>query len=531
MKMIGTAAAVCVAATVVAACGSDKGHQPTGTGGGKAVSGGTFNFAMSADPGKLDPQASAANVVIQISQFAYDYLINTNAAGKLVSGLATSWKTTGTSVALTLKKGITCSDGTTFSAADAAANVNYVADPKNKSPLLGVYVPVGAKATADTGAGTVTVTTPKLAPFVLNGLANLPMVCAKGIKDRKMLATGTDGTGPFKLTQAVSGDHYTYTKRAGYTWGPDGASTATKGVPDKVVIKIVQNETTAANLLLSGGLNAAIVSGADSTRLAKAKLFAADSSTVFGEMWFNQAKGRPTVDKSVRLALTEAVDLTQLQKVVTSGQGTGPTVFAASPPSACPGNSIASMLPKHDVDAAGKLLDSAGWKMGSGGVRSKGGKQLALTFVYGTPMGPGGAAGAELATQVWRKLGVKITLKAQDDTELVKNIFGAGDWDIGWISLNVSSPDQLVPFLSGPAPSAGSNFAHLQNAAYTAGVAKASTIPAPQGCADWLKAESSLVSDVDVIPFANKVVKIFGAKARFVNIGDLIPTSIRMQSS
>lgn len=529
MRMIATVGAVCIAASLVAGCGSDKGGGSKATGSGKVASGGTFNFAMSADPGKLDPQASAANVVIQISQFAYDYLINTDVSGKLVSGLATSWKVSGTSAVLTLKKGVTCSDGAAFSAADAAANVNYVADPKNKSPLLGVMVPVGAKATA--GAGTVTVTTPKLAPFLLNGLANLPMVCAKGIQNRKMLDAGTDGTGPFKLTQAVAGDHYTFVKRAGYTWGPDGTTTATKGVPDKVVVKIVQNETTAANLLLSGALNAAIVSGADSTRLAKAKLFAADSSTVFGEMWFNQAKGRPTADKSVRLALTQAVDLAQLQKVVTSGQGTAPTVFAASPPTACPGNSVAAALPKHDVDAAGRLLDSAGWKMGSGGVRTKGGKQLALTFVYGTAMGPGGAAGAELAAQVWRKLGVKITLTPQDDSALVKNIFGAGDWDLGWISLNVSSPDQLVPFLSGPAPASGQNFAHIQNAAYTAGVTKASTIPAPQGCADWLKAESNLVTNVDVVPFANKVVKIFGAKSEFVNIGDLIPTSIRMHSS
>ena len=44
------------------------------------------------------------------------------------------------------------------------------------------------------------------APFVLNGLAGLPMVCAKGMADRKLLATTTDGTGPYQLTQATPSD-------------------------------------------------------------------------------------------------------------------------------------------------------------------------------------------------------------------------------------------------------------------------------------------------------------------------------------
>ncbi len=33
------------------------------------------------------------------------------------------------------------------------------------------------------------------------------------------------GTGPYELTEAVPGDHYTYQIRDGYTWGPNGATT------------------------------------------------------------------------------------------------------------------------------------------------------------------------------------------------------------------------------------------------------------------------------------------------------------------
>jgi peptide/nickel transport system substrate-binding protein len=537
MRLIGTVVGACVIATIMSACSGSKDDSTSsgsqGAGGGsssaKAVSGGTFNFAMSSDPGNLDPQASAASNTFQITQFAYDNLLSQSADGKIQSALATKWQVTGPKVVLTIHPGVTCSDGAAFTAADVAANVNYVGDAKNKSPFLGVFLAAGSKATADTAAGTVTITTPKAAPFVLNGLAGLPMVCPKGMQNRKSLAHGTDGTGPYQLTEAASGDHYTYTKRSGYTWGPNGATTATAGLPSKIVVQIVQNETTAANLLLSGGLNAATILGADAQRLEAQHLFSADVNAVAGEMWFNQAKGRPGADEAVRQALTSAVDLSQLAKVITSGRGTPGTTFAAFPPTACPGNSIAAALPAHDLDKAKQLLDSDGWKVGSGGIRTKNGKSLTAMFVYNSAQGSAGSSAAELAADAWKRLGVKVTLKAQDDTALNATIFGTGNWDVGWIALNVSSPDQIVGFASGPAPAAGTNFAHISNPAYSALVTTASAINGSAGCPDWLKAEAELVKAADVIPFANQVTKTFGAKAKFVIAGELVPTSIRMQ--
>lgn len=531
MRLLVALAAVCAVTTVVSACsGSSNGQTKDGGSAAnqKLADNATFTFAADSDPGNLDPQMSAAGSVLQMALFGYDSLVHVDAKGKIVSGLATSWTVNGNTVQLTLHKGITCSDGSSFTAKDAAANLNWVADPKNKSPFLGVFVPGGTKATADETAGTVTMTAPQVGPFVLNGLANLPIVCAKGLADRTLLAHGMDGTGPYKLTDVAAGDHYTFVKRDGYTWGPDGASTSAKGLPAKIVVKVVPNATTAANLLLSGGLNGASVLGPDAQRLEKAKLFAAKTTLLVGEMWFNEAKGRPGADKAVRQALTQALDLDQVQKVLTSGTGTAATTFATAAPVACPGNSVADALPKHDLAQAKQLLDQDGWTVGSDGVRSKNGKQLALTLLYDTGLGTGVTAAAELATQTWKQLGVKITAKPQANTAVTNTLFGTGDWDISWEALNVSSPDQLVPFLSGPVPPNGTNFGHIDNAAYSAGVAAAAKLPGAQGCADWLKAESNLVSDADVVPFANKVVEVFGKGARFDFVGELIPTSIRM---
>ncbi|MFG1610470.1 ABC transporter substrate-binding protein [Actinoplanes sp. NPDC049265] len=524
MRSYAAVAGACVVVTMAAGC---SGTRDQGGSAGAVVDGATFTLAVSADPGNLDPQGSVTSNVFEMSQFAYDHLLNADSAGKISSGLATEWKVDGTKVTLTMRKGVTCSDGAPFTPADAAANVNYVADPKNKSPFLGVLLPYGAHATVDDQAGTVTVAAPD-APFVLTGLGNLPMVCAAGMKDRKTLARQTNGTGPYQLKLAEPGNQYTYTRRAGYSWGPGGASTSTPGLPAEVVVKVIANETTAANLLLSGGLNAATVRGPDAQRLTAAHLYSSDQNNLLGEMWFNQSKGRVTAEQPIRLALTKALDLSQLAKVITSGRGGPATTLAADPPVACPGKSVPDALPAHDLAAAGQLLDQAGWTAGPDGIRAKNGKSLSVTFVHDTAGGPAGSAAAELAVAGWKQLGVQVTVKPQDQTAIGSTLFSTGDWDISWEPVGVGSPDQLRPFLSGAVPPNGTNFASINNADYQAGAAKAATKPGSAGCSDWLAAETHLVSAADVIPFANQTVKTFGNGARFDQAMTLIPMSIRM---
>ena len=527
MRFIRSGVGACVAVTVLAGCGGGENGDAGSGGGGAVVDGGTFTMTMDSDPGSLDPQASPSANVFQLARFAYDSLLNTGEDGALVSGLASDWAVDGTTVTLTVADGITCSDGTPFTAADAAANIGYVADPANQSPLLGTYLPPGATATA--AGSTLTLTLAAPAPFVLEGLANLPMVCASGLADRSLLAGGTRGTGPYELTEVVPSDHVTFTLREGYTWGPGGASTAEPGMPDQVVVQVVPNETTAANLLLSGGLNAATVIGPDAQRLSQSGLFTSTLNAVLGEMWFNHVAERPGSDPAVRTALTQALDLGELQRVLSSGQGTAATTFAAAAPVACPGDSISAALPTGGLAAAQATLDGAGWTAGADGVRSKDGRPLTLTFVYNTGLGSGGAAAAELATARWKELGADVTVTGQDDTALLETVFSTGNWDVSWLTLNVSSPDQLVPFLSGPAAPDGNNFSSIDNAEYTAGVTAAAAEVGTAGCAQWLAAESALVADADVIPFANQTAATFGSGARFSSGAvAVVPTSIRM---
>ncbi|WP_027928977.1 ABC transporter substrate-binding protein [Amycolatopsis thermoflava] len=517
MKTASITAAAAVLALALTACGGGAGST--------TVDGGTFTLVSAGDPGSLDPHFTALSVTIQADRFLYDTLVNIDPGGNMVAGLAEKWEGDTTTAKYTLRKGITCSDGTPLTASQVADNINFVSDPANGSASLGLYVMPGATATGDDAAGTVTVTSPTPDSFLVRDIGGLFIVCGKGMADRGLLKQGADGTGMFTLTEAVAGDHYTLTRRKDYAWGPGDWKTDTRGLPDTVVIRVVGNEITAANLLASRQVNAATVLGPDQQRLRGMGLTAHDIESPFGELWFNQRAGMPGADVAVRRALTQALDLGQLGQVLTSGTGRAPKSLLAPGLGPCGGDTISGLLPVSDPAAAKSALDSAGWVAGPDGVRAKEGKPLALTFYYPSTLGSTMQAAAELVQQRWSAVGAQVTVKGMTDTETMQ-VLTQGGWDAAFVPLGVFLPSQLVPFFSG---SGGNNFAAVQNPAYDAAVQQAAALAGADGCGKWGEAEQALVRELNVVPFVNSVRPTFVQGATLeTSQGSITPTSIRM---
>jgi peptide/nickel transport system substrate-binding protein len=528
LRVIATGTAIAVAG--LTACGSTAKPGTNAAKPGGYASNGTVTFVLPSNPGNLDPLSSAAYTNIYLAAFAYDPLVNQNPQGQLVSGLASSWKQAGTTYTFTLRKGVTCSDGSTLTASDVAANINYVAGAKSPSPLQGTAIAAGSTARADNATNTVTLTTSKPAGFVLNGLFELHIVCPNGTADRSSLSGHTDGTGPYTLTQADPGVSYTYTRRVGYTWGPAGATTAAAGMPKTIVFNVVANETTAANLLLAKQANIAEVTGPDRKRLAAAGLPQQSFQAAQGELWFNQAVGHPGASVAVRQALTMAFNAQQVGQVLSSGSGVPSTSLEVVLPTACPDMNTIGALPQFDLTQAKALLTSAGWVVGPGGTRTKDGKPLSVSLLYPSA-GQGDTSDAgQLIVQEWQALGVKTTLVANTLDNVIKTVFGTtNNWDVVDLVAGGSTPSTTEGFVSGTAVT---NFAHINDPTYNSLAAEANTKPGLTGCSLWKEAEEGLLRQADAVPFVNVGSPYWENGVTFTLGGiQVAPTSIRMLKS
>ena len=474
---------------------------------------GSITAIVPTDPGNLDPQLTIVGAARYVDTYAYDTLVNVVGPGKIVSGLAQSWKVVSPKkVEFTLFKGITCSDGTQMTATVVKRNLDFVGNPANKSPLLGLFMPIGATVAANNGARTVTVSTNTPQPFMIQGLALVQLVCSKGLADRTILDHGTDGTGAYKLTGAVPGDHYTFAVRKGYKWGPSGATTAVSGLPAKVTVKVVTNESTAANLLLTGGANLASIGGPDRTRLNKAHLFSTVTAAQPNELFFNENPGHPGANPAVRKAMVQALNLGQLGTVVTSGRGLKMTQLSLQNFTPCAGNSVAGSVPAYNPSAARSALSGTSVKL-----------------LYATDAGPSYPPTAELAQQQLSSAGAKVSLEPQSTAALQGTIFGGGDWDVLIIGIGVANPAQISGLISGPAPPNGTNFAGINNRDYKLAVTRATRRVGAAGCKYWLDGERALFKAADIAPLQVTTSASYGKNVKFtLGLQGPLPTSLRL---
>ena len=86
-------------------------------------------------------------------------------------------------------------------------------------------------------------------------------------------------------------------------------------------------------------------------------------------------------------------------------------------------------LGKYNPDKAKQLLDEAGWKMGSGGFRQKGGKTLELRFVIPTGIATSKQEG-ELTQAMLKDVGIKLDINAVPSDDFFDKFVIPGNYDI-----------------------------------------------------------------------------------------------------
>ncbi|MFF1789690.1 ABC transporter substrate-binding protein [Kitasatospora sp. NPDC058243] len=510
-----------VTAGALTGCGSVAPSSTTGP----LVDRGTVRIAAASETPSFNPYTAFG---AGPARYAYDSLVNVAADATLVSGLASSWQATTTTATFTLRPGTTCSDGTPLTATAVARALTYAADPAHQLAGAQTVLPtVPFTASADDSTGTVTATTTAPFPFLTRTLGLLPIVCPAGLDRPQSLDRSTQGTGPYVLTHYTPGGPYEFTVREGYTWGPAGATTAEPGLPARIVISVVPQASTAANLLLTGGIDIASVNGPDRARLTDHGLATADVATVIGLTFFNQRPGRPLADPALRRALVSALDRQGLANVAVGGTGTPATDFGAQG-AVCHADLAAANLPVQDATEA---LRAAGWTRAADARLTKNGRPLRLRLITSPDLGPTLAPVAELMARSWTALGADVKLVTESLPALVNAMYQTGDFDVVvGTSPGFALPVGFIPFFSGPPPAQGLNFAGVANPAYDALVAQALREPDTAGCATWNRAAAALFRSADALPIADGRSTVYGRSTTFATTfgGQVIPTSIRL---
>lgn len=529
MRRWSVGVAVGVVLLLLAGCTRSSGQPSPSNKSTAYVKDGTFRLSTATDVASFNPYSAFGEFW---QTYSYDSLVHQTSAGSVASGLARSWQVSARQATFTLNSGVTCQDGATLTAGDVAAALRYVSNPKNLSQVVGAlyFLPAGNSFTvsADDSARTVTVRMARPFSFIDRTIGLLPIVCRKGLANVKSLDHGSDGTGPYALKAYTSGGPYTFEVRNDYRWGADGASTKADGIPRKIVISVSPNQTTAANQLLTGELDGATINGADAQRLTAAGLYRFGAPSVsFAQ--FNEASGRVTDDPTIRKALAVGMDRDQVAKVATSGRGKAArsmqTVNAA-----CYDTTTGS-LPGHDLAAAKRMLDRAGWRAGSDGTRTKDGKQLRVDLLTAASYGATLPPTAELMANQWKSLGVKATVRSLTGAQMA-SAYQDGNWDAILISSYVAQlPSYFVTAFSGPGLPAGQNYGSVHNPTFDSLARKAAGTSGQASCGTWNQAQEALLGRVDAIPIGADTVGYFGHNVRYtVEPTTLVPdpTSIRL---
>jgi peptide/nickel transport system substrate-binding protein len=351
---------------------------------GQAVKGGTLVHAFRDPINTLDPPVPNSDSLGRLLNSFLDPLVWQPEPGKFVPGLAASWQVApdATRFTFTLREGVKFHDGTPFNAAAVKATFDRIVDPQLKALLIGQLGPYDG--TDVLGDHQVRVRFKESYPLFMHYLSAVALrpVSPTGVKK-----WGADfgqnlvGTGPFALTKFTP-QEITFDRFADYNWAPAFLDHKGPAYLDKVVLRFVPESST-RNIALEKGESQLIdfVPDADVKRFRADPKFAVDVIPVPGLpqlLQLNVTKP-PLDDKRVRQAIQYAVDQKKLCDVLFFGvRRPGYGVLASSTPGYWKGVEEAY---KFSPDKAKALLDAAGWKMGAGGIREKGGEKLSLLYI------------------------------------------------------------------------------------------------------------------------------------------------------
>jgi peptide/nickel transport system substrate-binding protein len=411
----------------------------------------------------------------------------------LLPYLATKWEQTPDKITFTMRKDATCSDGTPVTPSLVKQNVDLrLAKGSSVANALG---PGPFMPEADDAAGTFTLRMGTPFTDALYFFLTFYIACPAALKDPTVLAEGAAGSGPYVLESAEHGNQMVLKRRDDWKWGPAGITA--KDIPAKVIVKVVTNETTAANLLATGGLDIGKIGGTDITRLLAEPSLRSKTTTGYYDYYlvFNQDPSRPTSDVKIREALVAAIDQNAYNQAANQGRGEVSPSFLM-PKADCFDPKTADLLPKNPgPDKTKQILLDAGWSLGTDGKLQKDGKPLVIEFTSSTV--PGIGFGAEYLADQWTKAGITVDARISADFNTFIQMGAKSDFDAltsaqAWDQPN---PNGSLSITLGKAPPNGSNWTKSNQVDIEKEFTLATSTVGDERCQHWANVQEMLLKN------------------------------------
>jgi peptide/nickel transport system substrate-binding protein len=443
---------------------------------GAPVRGGTMIDGLFEEPDRLIPNTSSMSYAAVVDDTLFAPLLYTDDKGVMHTGLVTQIPTLanggisrdGLSYTFHFRPGLTWSDGQPLDARDLDFSWRLWL---NKDLIVSTTSGLDQIASADVSADNLSITSHLkhfFAPFVSVWADEYQPLPAHVFKDltAKQVNTSKENfqpsvdRGPFIIASRMSGDHITEAPNPHYYQA---------GMPylSKLIFRIIPNSTAIVNALKAHEIDASwFLDIAQATILANIPGYSFIPAYASNyEIGLLNLHNPIFQDVRVRQALEDGLDRPSMAKDVWHGEA--PLIASDQVPSVWTYDSTLKPYP-FDLAKAAQLLDAAGWKLGSDGLRHKNGKTLSIRWST-TAQNQWRAQDELIALQDYANLGIQLNIVNYPGDSYFGSILPGGKYDIGeFEDTQAYDPDAAIYnlFNSTQTPPKGVNWSYYRNPAY-----------------------------------------------------------------
>lgn len=406
----------------LAACGGSTSPRSASAPTGVPSSGGAITYLNEKLIDGYQQQSTGSWHVAQVWNQLVERLFYYDAQGNFFPHLATGFTQNDerTEFGLTIRQGVTFSNGERLDAAAVAANLNLLGTgDKERGLPRSAYFPTsygGAEAVDDYEV-VVRLKEPfgdfiqKLGAWTTVGIL-APETVEASLSDQSDLSK-VYGTGSFVVESWLPSKEVVLRRREDYDWPRDDAQHAGPAHLERVTVQQVIEPSLRAGSLRAGQVD--VIHYVQPTEEPFVEQdFQLIAPTFFGSVWGLQLRltAAHLDDVRVRKALTHGVDRKDILK---TNYPSGAWREAKSTLNEIvPGTLDLRDRFAYDRELSNRLLDEAGWtERDKDGYRVKDGEQLSF-LVYPSVFITTSEADLQLIAQQWRQIGVRLEIKGTD---------------------------------------------------------------------------------------------------------------------